>query len=323
MKHLLILAVLLMGASIPAKAACPPFKVLPTGLNLLNPDISDGFDIWAQCISETIIIINDGAASTTTVAVSTFGHIIRDEGVDLPKQAFIDFVGPGVTVTDEAGRTQVEILAAATGDVIRSTATRFPEATTTLNTWDTVAGSTLTLVLAGSNFIRVDFSCNLECISNTSCPVGFALMMDGDFFDGVTSSTDTALHFQKTDGMNTSSPEPVSMSYKTTIKPAPGPHDFALLWVSGGGVPIKIGRNTLGCSLTYREEPETLSTGSLAIVNGVTDFGAQTKVSLQSLACAVLPCKASGFGDNFDAWTSTGTLPGQHRNSRTGQGPFD
>lgn len=37
------------------------------------------------------------------------GHVVQDEGVDLPQRAKINFVGAGVTVTNEAGGTQVEI----------------------------------------------------------------------------------------------------------------------------------------------------------------------------------------------------------------------
>lgn len=37
------------------------------------------------------------------------GHVIKDEGVALPQRASIDFVGGGVTVTNEAGGTQVSI----------------------------------------------------------------------------------------------------------------------------------------------------------------------------------------------------------------------
>jgi len=40
---------------------------------------------------------------------SVDGHLIKDEGVSLPQRASIDFVGAGVTVTNEAGGTQVSI----------------------------------------------------------------------------------------------------------------------------------------------------------------------------------------------------------------------
>lgn len=40
---------------------------------------------------------------------SVDGHVIKDEGVALPQRASINFVGAGVTVTNEAGGTQVEI----------------------------------------------------------------------------------------------------------------------------------------------------------------------------------------------------------------------
>lgn len=40
---------------------------------------------------------------------SVDGHVIQNEGVDLPQRAKINFVGAGVIVTNEAGGTQVEI----------------------------------------------------------------------------------------------------------------------------------------------------------------------------------------------------------------------
>lgn len=40
---------------------------------------------------------------------SVDGHVIKDEGIALPQRATIDFVGAGVTVTNEAGGTQVSI----------------------------------------------------------------------------------------------------------------------------------------------------------------------------------------------------------------------
>lgn len=40
---------------------------------------------------------------------SVDGHVIQDEGVNLPQRANLNFVGAGVTVTNEAGGTQVAI----------------------------------------------------------------------------------------------------------------------------------------------------------------------------------------------------------------------
>jgi len=37
------------------------------------------------------------------------GHVIQDEGVDMPQRAKLNFVGAGVTVTNEVGGTQVDI----------------------------------------------------------------------------------------------------------------------------------------------------------------------------------------------------------------------
>jgi hypothetical protein len=46
------------------------------------------------------------------------GHVIQDEGVDLPQRAKINFVGEGVTVTNEAGGTQVEIPGGGATDLV-------------------------------------------------------------------------------------------------------------------------------------------------------------------------------------------------------------
>lgn len=44
------------------------------------------------------------------------GHIIQDEGSDLPDKEKLDFVGAGVTVTDEAGKTKVEVTSGGGGE---------------------------------------------------------------------------------------------------------------------------------------------------------------------------------------------------------------
>lgn len=43
------------------------------------------------------------------------GHVVQDEGVDLPQRAKLNFVGAGVTVTDDVGGTTVEIPGATGG----------------------------------------------------------------------------------------------------------------------------------------------------------------------------------------------------------------
>lgn len=54
----------------------------------------------------------DGDGNWTVPAgtgASVDGHVIQDEGVDMPQRAKLNFVGAGVTVTNEAGGTQVDI----------------------------------------------------------------------------------------------------------------------------------------------------------------------------------------------------------------------
>jgi len=54
----------------------------------------------------------DGEGNYTVPAgtgASVEGHVIQDDGVDMPQRAKVNFVGAGVTVTNEAGGTQVSI----------------------------------------------------------------------------------------------------------------------------------------------------------------------------------------------------------------------
>jgi len=48
-------------------------------------------------------------ALTDALLTEKDGHIIQEEGVDLAQQARLDFVGAGVTVTNEVGKTKVTI----------------------------------------------------------------------------------------------------------------------------------------------------------------------------------------------------------------------
>jgi hypothetical protein len=48
-------------------------------------------------------------SGTLTVTITSFGHVIEDEGVPLPQRADLNFVGAGVTVTDSGGKTVVTI----------------------------------------------------------------------------------------------------------------------------------------------------------------------------------------------------------------------
>lgn len=48
-------------------------------------------------------------ALTDALLAEKDGHIIQDEGVDLPQQARLDFVGAGVSVTNGAGKTVVTV----------------------------------------------------------------------------------------------------------------------------------------------------------------------------------------------------------------------
>lgn len=58
---------------------------------------------------------NGGWTVPEGTGASVDGHVIQDEGVALPQRAIINFVGGGVTVTNEAGGTQVQIPGATGG----------------------------------------------------------------------------------------------------------------------------------------------------------------------------------------------------------------
>jgi hypothetical protein len=266
----------------------------------------DGYDISAQFQS---------------IAIATAlprGHNIEDEGVGVPLRSTLNFVGAGVTVTDGGGKTIVTI--SNTADAYRSTSTRLGQRTTSGSSWQSVSGSTLALVMDSSQYIKVEFSCNLECDSNTLCPVGFGYLVDGAFIDGATASTTTGVMYTETTSAITASPRNLAISHKSETKLAPGTHNISLLWASGGGVPIRMGRNMLGCSLRYSEAPEQQNAGAAATVSGQANYGSQTNANLRLLSCSVLPCMAQSSED-FDIYTATGTGPGQWRNSRLGTGP--
>lgn len=323
---LLLVPALLFSAPA-ARAACTP---LTTGLQLDRPAIGDNFDVWALCLRGMILQVNDAAVSTTTLQQSTAalkslidslpgGHAIQDEGVDLPFRSTMNFVGAGVTVTDTGGKTVVSITG--TSDEVRSTGTVIGERTTSSTGWESVAGSTLSLVAQTSQFLKVEYSCNVECDSNTRCPVAFSYLVDGAFKDGATSSTDSGIMYLETANTITGAPMAFGINHKSTFKLSPGTRNITLLWASPGGVPIRMGRKMGGCSLRYSEAPEQFNAGSAAVVSGATNLGAQSQVSLQGLVCPVLPCQAQGSFGTYDLWVATGTGPGQWMNARTGTGP--
>lgn len=300
--------VLWLGMATSASAVC----TLTTGVLVLEvPQLGDSGAEWAACLQRDLELISIGGG----------GHFIEDEGVAVVQRATMNFTGAGVSVVDTGSKTIVNIIGAP-GDILRSTAVYIGEVTTSNTEWETVAGSTSSLFSELSTFLEAEFHCNLECDSFTSCPVHYALLLDGDFIDDVTTDTATGLQFVNTDGTAIASPEPISFKYRTKSKLNIATHTISILWASSGGVTIRMGRNTNSCMAKYSNDLDTINSGTSANRAGITDFGSQTTLSLQSLVCNVLPCDALNI-DNNDHYTATGTLAGQWRNQRTGIGLFE
>lgn len=203
---------------------------------------------------------------------------------------------------------------------IRSTATFIFEQTTSDVGWASVDGSSLVLVSSASQFIEINFNCNIECDDNTRCPYAFSYLVDGGFFDGGTASTTTGIKLAETSVSLNKVPGPLNITHQTSLKLSPGTHNISLLWSSGGGVPIRMGRGMRACSLRYREAPEQLGNIGAATVN---ELGAQSTVNLQILACDVLPCTAEGTTGLKCTWTAQSTTPGDWLNNCNGLTPFD
>lgn len=319
MRRLIAMAFIVFSilAPIVANAACNTFE---NGLMLKRPDVGDNFNIWASCIRETIGIINNNSVSTTTLSTLQTGHKIKEHGVLLPTVSTLNFTGSGVTVTQVGDQLDINI--STTLSTIRSTATALGVQTTTSGSWESVSGSTLTLVSEISNFLEIGLSCNIECVDHTQCGVAFGYIVDGDYFDGGSSSTSNGIKYLETNASTVGSPSELIINHKTGVKLSPGSHTISLLWASNGGVPVRMGRNMRSCSLVYKESPEQFNSGGAATVSGATNLGSQTFASLQSLSCPVLPCQAQESGRLYDIWVATGSLPGQWMNTRTGTGPY-
>lgn len=71
-------------------------------VNHVRPDYGGNVDVTGYDDSDLTERVTDLEARTA-------GHIIRDEGSDLPQRPWLDFVGPGVTAEDHDGVTRVTI----------------------------------------------------------------------------------------------------------------------------------------------------------------------------------------------------------------------
>jgi hypothetical protein len=88
---------------------------------------TNSFDWSGQVVSGSIannVTVYLSIISDPVSAASGGGHVIRDEGIDLPQRGKIDFVGSGVTATDDAaGDRTVVTIAASSGSSITWQAT--------------------------------------------------------------------------------------------------------------------------------------------------------------------------------------------------------
>lgn len=240
---------------------------------------------------------------------------------------------------------------------VKSTSTVLGVNMTNSSSWVTVPGSALSLSLTSSQYIRLEYSCNIKCVSNTRCGAAFSYQIDGLFSDGMGASTSSGLKYIETANTITDSPASVTIVHRSTATKSIGPHTVSLLWASPDGVDISMGNNVVGCALTYKGDVDALPIGSggaesgtsgavtqltagsnvtlspasglgnvtisaaSAGAPGVVNNGAQTQASLTTLTCPVLPCQAQGTFGMYDIYVATGIGPGQWMNARTGTGP--
>lgn len=83
-----------------------PSLPITSGLPLAGIRLVTGTSVilWDNIYDLRPWLVGDGFIPT-----GSYGHIIADEGVNLPGRAVLDFIGPGVVVRDGAGRTEVII----------------------------------------------------------------------------------------------------------------------------------------------------------------------------------------------------------------------
>lgn len=122
---------------------CPVFVkdkcvILPTGSSFLLTDDDDSLEEYHIALEEKLILMNntistkedslgnppaDGYVLTSTATgvrswssvAGGSAHTIRDEGSDLPQRTYLNFVGTGVTATDDSGTNTTTITIASGG----------------------------------------------------------------------------------------------------------------------------------------------------------------------------------------------------------------
>jgi len=128
MRKLIAAAALTLCLAFPTKAhaVCTD---LSTGLQLPISALGDGFSVWADCIRDMINKVNDGAASTTTVASSTGALQVEVDALSLSTSALAVSTGSlELSKVNRAGDTMTGDLNIEQGKITASTFTASTDA---------------------------------------------------------------------------------------------------------------------------------------------------------------------------------------------------
>lgn len=202
------------------------------------------------------LFTGNGAGLTNVIHYTQNGNGV----LLMPSESVLNFSTDTFVLTDDSANNAT-IVSVVPPDFFTSSSTYIQAAVTSSQQWDSVPGSTLTVNFNTAQYAKVEFSCNVQCTSNSQCPVSFAWLVDGAFLDGESESLGTGIKHVDTAGSNSDSPMDLVINHRSQVPISAGGHLFSLLWASDAGVQIQIGSNTVGCSLIYREDPASFSSG--------------------------------------------------------------
>ncbi len=316
---------LVAGTTDTFKARLDDLDLSTAALSISTAALSLSTASNASRLDEVAVSTTAIAVSTTTLGLTPNGMRVEDEGNILPSVSTINFVGPGVEAVQSGDKITVTISTEATGDIFRSTGTILNTVSSGSVQWSSVDGSTLTLVMEGTQFVDIMLSCNIECLDFVQCGVSFGYLDNGAFGSGITASTTTGIMYLKTGAMVPGAPEPLNFLHTTQAKLSPGTHEISLIWATDDGVAVQMGRD-MTCTIGYAESPETLGGGGTSVVSNQTNFGSQDQTAIQTaLTCDVLPCVAQGNFGNYCVWVATppAGAVGGWMNQCSGLGPYD
>lgn len=137
--------------------------------------------VWRTDVSQLKV---DTGASFTSIGSGSGGHIIEDEGVDLPQRATLNFTGAGVTASDDGTKTVVNIpsgggtgnYAKALYTVVNPLDKTFSLANTPISNSEIVSWNGLLLKPGGSNDYTISGS-TVTLNSGVSLTVGDELLI--------------------------------------------------------------------------------------------------------------------------------------------------